>query len=62
MGIKSGEKIRYLRTNEDGEVVSESEVSPDCVTVRFGESFEYVVEKEKLALVGRKLPQTIIHR
>jgi hypothetical protein len=62
MSIKRGDKIRYVRTNEDGEVVSESKVSPDCVMVRFGESFEYVVEKEKLALVAHKLPQTVIHR
>jgi hypothetical protein len=60
MSIRSGDKIRYLRTNEDGEVVSESKVSPDCVTVRFGESFEYVVEKEKLSVVTRNLPQTVV--
>ena len=62
MSIRSGDKIRYLRTNEDGEVVSESKVSPDCVMVRFGESFEYVVEKEKLSVVARNLPLTVIHR
>ena len=62
MSIRSGDKIRYVRTNEDGEVVSESKVSPDWVTVRFGKSFEYVVEKEKLSVVARNLPQTVIHR
>ena len=62
MSIRSGDKIRYLRTNEDGDVVSESKVSPDWVTVRFGESFEYVVEKEKLSVVARNLPLTVIHR
>ena len=43
-------------------MVSESKVSPDWVTVRFGKSFEYVVEKEKLSVVARNLPLTVIHR
>ena len=43
-------------------MVSESKVSPDWVTVRFEDSFEYVVEKEKLSVVARNLPQTVIHR
>jgi hypothetical protein len=31
--------------------------------VRFGESFEYLIEKERLALVAGELPRTtVIHR
>jgi hypothetical protein len=40
MSIKIGDKIRYVATSEDGEVVDVSKVSPGCVLVRFGESFE----------------------
>ena len=40
MSIKIGDKIRYVATSEDGEVVDVSNVSPGCVLVRFGESFE----------------------
>ena len=46
MSIKIGDKIRYVATSEDGEVVDVSKVSPGCVLVRFGESFEYLIEKE----------------
>ena len=49
MSIKIGDKIRYLATSEDGEVVDVSNVSPGCVLVRFGESFEYLIEKDRLA-------------
>ena len=31
MSIKIGDKIRYLATSEDGEVVDVSNVSPGCV-------------------------------
>ena len=63
MSIKIGDKIRYLATSEDGEVVDVSNVSPGCVLVRFGESFEYLIEKERLALVAGELPRTtVIHR
>jgi len=41
MSIKIGDKIRYVATSEDGEVVGASELSPGCVSVRFGNSFEY---------------------
>ena len=47
MSIKIGDKIRYVATSEAGEVVGESELSPGCVSVRFGESFEYLIEKDK---------------
>ena len=46
MSIKIGDKIRYVATSEDGEVVGASELSPGCVLVRFGESFEYLIEKD----------------
>ena len=63
MSIKIGDKIRYVATSEDGEVVDVSKVSPGCVLVRFGESFEYLIEKERLALVaGERLRTTVIHR
>lgn len=45
MSIKIGDKIRYVATSEDGEVVGASELSPGCVLVRFGQSFEYLIEK-----------------
>ena len=45
MSIKIGDKIRYISTSEDGEVVGASEFSPGCVSVRFGDSFEYLIEK-----------------
>ena len=35
MSIKIGDKIRYVATSEDGEVVDVSKVSPGCVLVRF---------------------------
>ena len=63
MSIKIGDKIRYIATSEDGEVVGASELSPRCVLVRFGESFEYLIEKDKLSLIAGKLPRIpVIHR
>jgi hypothetical protein len=63
MSIKIGDKIRYIATSEDGEVVGASELSPGCVLVRFGQSFEYLIEKDRLALVAGELPRTtVIHR
>jgi hypothetical protein len=63
MSIKIGDKIRYVATSEDGEVVGASELSPGCVLVRFGQSFEYLIEKDRLALVAGELPRTtVIHR
>jgi hypothetical protein len=59
MSIRVGDRIRYLVTDEDGEVVAESN---GCVMVRFGESFEYHVEREKLALTAGQLSRTVIHR
>ena len=52
MSIKIGDKIRYIATSEDGEVVGASELSPGCVSVRFGKSFEYLIEKDRLSLVA----------
>jgi hypothetical protein len=52
MSIKIGDKIRYLATSEDGEVVDVSNVSPGCVLVRFGESFEYAGQWRRNAEVG----------
>jgi hypothetical protein len=36
MSIRIGDKIRYILTSEDGEVVGASELSPGCVLVRLG--------------------------
>jgi hypothetical protein len=38
MGIKIGDKIRYVAASEDGEVVGASELSPGCVARRRGAS------------------------
>jgi hypothetical protein len=63
MSIKIGDKIRYIATSEDGEVVGASELSPGCVSVRFGESFEYFIERDKLSLIASLLPRIpVIHR
>ena len=63
MSIKIGDKIRYIATSEDGEVVGASELSPGCVSVRFGDSFEYLIEKDRVALVAGGLPRIqVIHR
>jgi hypothetical protein len=63
MSIKIGDKIRYIATCEDGEVVGASELSPGCVSVRFGDSFEYLIEKDRLSLTAGKLPRIpAIHR
>jgi hypothetical protein len=63
MSIKIGDKIRYVTTSEDGEVVGTSELSPGCVSVRFGDSFAYLIEEDRLALIARELPRvTVIHR
>ena len=63
MSIQIGDKIRYIATSEDGEVVGASELSPGCVSVRFGNSFEYLIEKDRVALVAGGLPRIpVIHR
>ena len=63
MSIKIGDKIRYIATSEDGEVVGASELSPGCVSVRFGDSFAYLIEKDRVALVAGGLPRIpVIHR
>jgi len=62
MSIKIGDKIRYVVISEDGEVVDVCKLSPGCVLVRFGESFEYLIEKDRLALVAGELPRTVSHR
>jgi hypothetical protein len=63
MSIKIGDKIRYIATSEDGEVVGASELSPGCVLVRFGASLEYLIEKERLSLIaGGPLRIPVIHR
>jgi hypothetical protein len=62
MSIKIGDKIRYIATSEDGEVVGASELFPG-VSVRFGDSFEYLIEKDKLSLIAGRLPRIpVIHR
>jgi hypothetical protein len=63
MSIQIGDKIRYIATSEDGEVVGASELSPGCVSVRFGDSFEYLIEKDRVALVAGGLSRIpVIHR
>jgi hypothetical protein len=63
MSIRIGDKIRYILTSEDGEVVGASELSPGCVLVRFGASFEYLIEKDRLSLIAGGLPRIpVIHR
>jgi hypothetical protein len=63
MSIKIGDKIRYIATSEDGEVVGASELSPGFVSVRFGGSFEYLIEKDRLSLIAGGLPRIpVIHR
>jgi hypothetical protein len=63
MSIQIGDKIRYIATSEDGEVVGASELSPGCISVRFGDSFEYLIEKDRVALVAGGLPRIpVIHR
>jgi hypothetical protein len=63
MSVKIGDKIRYVATSEDGEVVGASELSPGCVSVRFGNSFAYLIEENRLALTARELPRVpVIHR
>jgi hypothetical protein len=63
MSIKIGDKIRYIATSEDGEVVGASELSTGCVLVRFGASLEYLIEKDRLSLIaGGPLRMPVIHR
>ena len=63
MSIRIGDKIRYIATSEDGEVVGASELSPGCVLVRFGASLEYLIEKDKLSVIAAGLVRTpVIHR
>jgi hypothetical protein len=63
MSIKIGDKIRYIATSEDGEVVGASELSPGCVLVRFGASFEYLIERDRLSLIAGGFPRMpVIHR
>ena len=63
MSIRIGDKIRYILTSEDGEVVGASELSPGCVLVRFGASLEYLIEKDRLSLIaGGPLRIPVIHR
>jgi hypothetical protein len=63
MSIMIGDKVRYIATSEVGEVVSASELSTGCVSVRFGDSFEYMIEKDRLSLIAGKLPRIpVIHR
>jgi bifunctional DNA-binding transcriptional regulator/antitoxin component of YhaV-PrlF toxin-antitoxin module len=63
MSIKIGDKIRYIATSEDGEVVGASELSSECVSVRFGDSFEYLVDKDRLSLIACGPPRLpVIHR
>ena len=59
-----GRKIMNIKpTSEDGEVVGASELAPGCVLVRFGASFEYLIEKDRLSLIADGLPRIpLIHR
>ena len=56
MSIKIGDKIRYVATSEDGEVVDVSKVSPGCVLVRssFIDSFHSLIQKSKGLLEERR--------
>jgi hypothetical protein len=62
MSISMGDIVCHISANEEGEVVAVSKISPDCVMVRFGESFEYLIEKDRLALVAGEPRRTVIHR
>jgi len=51
MSIKIGDKIRYVVTHEEGEVVAIYNNTP-CVAVRFGNSFAYLIAAKELELLA----------
>jgi hypothetical protein len=51
MAIRVGEKIRHAVTKEEGVVIAISEHTRDCILVRFGASFGYLVKKASLERV-----------
>ncbi len=59
MSIKIGDKIRYAATQEEGAVLGTSDNTPNCVLVRFGNSFAYLIATRELELVATR---TRVHR
>jgi hypothetical protein len=55
MTIKVGEKVRDTLTKEEGVVIAISDNTPNCVVVRFGSPFEYVIERERLEQVDGQI-------
>ena len=51
MSIKIGDKIRYVVTHEEGEVIAISD-NTSCVAVRFGNSFAYLIATKELELLA----------
>ena len=49
MSIRLGDKIRHALTDEEGAVVAVFDNTPTCVTVRFGNSFAYLIAKKILS-------------
>jgi hypothetical protein len=56
MSIKVGEKVRDTVTKEEGVVVAVSDNTSNCVVVRFGSSFEYVIERDKREPIAPESP------
>jgi hypothetical protein len=52
MSINIGDTIRFAETQEEGVVVATSNNTPNCVVVHFGNSFAYLIERNKLELVA----------
>jgi hypothetical protein len=52
MSIKIGDKIRLATTQEEGVVLATSTNTPNCVAVRFGNSFAYLIPTKELDLIA----------
>jgi hypothetical protein len=52
MSIKIGDKIRLATTQEEGVVLATSSNTPNCVAVRFGNSFAYLIPTKELDLIA----------
>jgi hypothetical protein len=50
MSISIGDTIRFAATQEEGVIVATSNDTPNCVAVRFGNSFAYFVATKELEL------------
>jgi hypothetical protein len=61
MTLKIGDNVRHVETKEEGKVVAISKETPQCVMVRFGKSFAYAIEREKLEPIAPK-SATRVHR